>query len=150
MSSFDWQVRGVHLQDMQRELKALEDNIKERAIRAGLVAVVAPVKRTANILAPADTGAMAAAIGHRNINQRQRSRLGMKAGTFGVLVGTNRRIEGRWQGRKGMWHEHGTKHMEADPFLWPAMQQHQSGVPGRFYQGLSRYLNRQRKKGAIA
>ncbi|UQI41932.1 HK97-gp10 family putative phage morphogenesis protein [Vreelandella venusta] len=150
MSGFDWQVRGVHLQDVQRELKALEDNIKERAIRAGLVSVVAPVKRTAKSEAPTDSGDMAKAIGHRNINKRQRSRLGFKAGEVGILVGTNRRINGRWQGRKGMWQEHGTENMEANPFLWPAMQQHQGGTPGRFYQGLSKYLDRQRSKGAIA
>lgn len=150
MSSFDWQVRGVHLQDMQRELKALEDNIKERAIRAGLVAVVAPVKRTAKSQAPTDSGDMARAVGHLNLNRRQRSRLGFKAGEVGLLVGTNRRINGRWQGRKGMWQEHGTNRMDANPFLLPAMQQHQSGVPGRFYQGLSKYLDRQRSKGAIA
>lgn len=150
MSSFDWQVQGVQLQEVQRELKALEDNIKERAIRAGLVSVVAPVKRTAKTDAPADSGDMARAVGHRNINKRQRARLGMKLGEVGILVGTNRRINGRWQGRKGMWQELGTENMDANPFLWPAMQKHQSGVAGRFYEGLSKYLDRQRKKGAIA
>lgn len=150
MSGYDWQVQGVHLQEIRRDLKQLENDFQERAVRAGLVQVVKPVKETANILAPADTGAMAAAIGHRNINRRQRSRLGLPAGTVGILVGTNRRIEGHWQGRKGLWHEHGTKHMAVDPFLWPAMQRHSSGASGRFYKGLNRYLNRQRKKGAIA
>lgn len=150
MSGFDWQVRGVHLQEVQRELKALEDNIKERAIRAGLVAVVAPVKRTAKAIAPAESGDMARAIGHRNINKRQRSRLGFLAGEVGILVGTNRRINGRWQGRKGMWQEHGTEKMSANPFLWPAMQQNQGGTPKRFYEGLTKYLERQRSRGAIA
>tara|TARA_R110000850_G_scaffold36103_2_gene95879 strand:- start:17315 stop:17767 length:453 start_codon:yes stop_codon:yes gene_type:complete len=150
MSGFDWQVQGVHLQEMQRELKALEDNIKERAIRAGLVSVVAPVKRTAKSEAPSDSGDMARAVGHRNINKRQRSRLGFKPGEVGLLVGTNRKINGRWQGRKGMWQEQGTENMDSNPFLWPAMQKHQSGVPGRFYEGLSKYLDRQRTKGAIA
>lgn len=102
MSGFDWQVQGVYLQDVQRELKALEDNIKERAIRAGLVSVVAPVKRTAKSEAPTHSGDMARAVGHRNINKRQRARLGMRLGE----VGTNRRINGRWQGLKGMWQEH--------------------------------------------
>lgn len=149
MSGFDWQVQGVELQQMRRDLQVLEDNIKERAIRAGLVAVVAPVKRTAKAEAPRDSGDLAQAIGHRSINKRQRGRLGMKAGEVGILVGTNRRINGRWQGRKGMWQELGTENMDANPFLWPAMQQHQSGVPGRFYEGLSKYLDRQRNKGTI-
>lgn len=150
MSGFDWQVQGPHLQEVQRDLRDLEENIKERAIRAGLVAVAAPVKKTAKAEAPTESGDMARAIGHRSINKRQRSRLGFKAGEVGILVGTNRRINGIWQGRKGMWQEHGTENMVANPFLWPAMQQHQSGAPGRFYEGLSKYLDRQRTKGAIA
>lgn len=149
MSGFDWQVQGVELDKMRRDLRDLEDNIKERAIRAGLVSVVAPVKRTAKSEAPADSGDMARAVGHRNINKRQRSRLGFKPGEVGVLVGTNRKINGRWQGPKGMWQELGTENMDANPFLWPAMQKHQSGVPKRFYEGLSKYLDRQRAKGTI-
>ncbi|WP_299312364.1 HK97-gp10 family putative phage morphogenesis protein [uncultured Halomonas sp.] len=150
MSGYDWQVRGVHLQEMRRELKQLEDNLKERAIRAGLVRLAAPVKRTAKRLAPSDTGDMARAVGHLNLNRRQRTRLGLRAGAVGILVGTNRRINGRFQGRKGMWQEHGTERMDANPFLLPAMQQHAGGAQGRFYEGLSRYLDRQRRQGRIA
>lgn len=150
MSGYDWQVQGVHLQEIRREIKQLEDSLQERAVRAGLVQVVSPVKREAKRLAPSDSGDMARAVGHLNINRRQRSRLGLPAGTVGILVGTNRRINGRYQGRKGLWQEHGTENMAANPFLWPAMQRHSSGAAGRFYKGLSRYLDRQRKKGAIA
>ncbi len=150
MSGFDWQVQGDDLDAMRQELRALEDNIKERAVRAGLVAVVAPVKRTAKQLAPSESGDMAKAVGHLNINKRQRGRLGFRPGEVGLLVGTNRRINGVFQGRKGLWQEHGTEGMEANPFLWPAMQQHESGAAGRFYGGLSKYLDRQRTKGAIA
>lgn len=150
MSGYEWQLLGVHLQEVRRDLKMLETQLQERAIRAGLVQVAAPVKKSARKMAPRETGALSRAVGHLNINRRQRSRLGLKAGTVGILVGTNRRVGGRYQGRKGMWHEHGTEHMDANPFLWPAMQQHSSGAQGRFYQGLSRYLDRQRRKGAIA
>lgn len=150
MSGFNWQIQGMRLDEVQQELRALEDNIKERAIRAGLVALAAPIKRTAKANAPADTGDMAQAVGHRNINKRQRRRLGMTPGEVGILVGTNRRINGKWQGLKGLWHEGGTEHMTPNPFLLPALQQHEGGGAGRFYQGLSRYLDRQRSKGAIA
>ncbi|MEL7893512.1 HK97-gp10 family putative phage morphogenesis protein [Vreelandella neptunia] len=150
MSGFEWQVQGDDLDAMRRELSVLEDNIKERAVRAGLVAVASPVKRTAKQLAPTESGAMAKAVGHLNINKRQRGRLGFKPGEVGILVGTNRRINGVFQGRKGMWQEHGTERMAANPFLLPALEQHQSGAAGRFYEGLSKYLDRQRTKGAIA
>ena len=149
MSGFNWQVQGDNLDVMSSELRMLESNIKERAIRAGLVAVASPVKRTAKQEAPSDSGDMANAVGHLNINKRQRSRLGFKPGEVGILVGTNRRINGVFQGRKGLWQEHGTENMDANPFLWPAMQQHQSGAPRRFYEGLSKYLDRQRAKGTI-
>ncbi|MFI0472242.1 HK97-gp10 family putative phage morphogenesis protein [Halomonas sp. HMF6819] len=149
MSGFEVQVSGQRLHDMQHELKALENNIRERAIRAGLVAVASPIKKTAKQLAPADSGDMAQAIGHRNINRRQRSRLGFKPDEVGILIGANRRINGRWQGRKGLWHEHGTEHMTPNPFLAPALAQNQSGTPQRFYEGLSKYLDRQRKRGTI-
>lgn len=149
MSGFEVQLLGEDLRRVKSELAALEDNIKERAIRAGLVSVASPIKRSAKSAAPKLSGNMAQAVGHLNINKRQRSRLGFKAGEVGILIGTNRRINGRWQGRKGMWHEHGTEHMSANPFLEPAMSQHEGGASGRFYQGLSRYLDRQRSKGAI-
>ncbi|RUR34479.1 HK97-gp10 family putative phage morphogenesis protein [Vreelandella nanhaiensis] len=150
MSGFNWQVQGQRLDDVQQELRALEENIRERAIRAGLVSLAAPVKRDAKAMAPADTGDLAQAIGHRNINKRQRSRLGLAQGEVGILVGANRRINGRWQGRKGLWHEQGTEHMTPNPFLLPALQKNEGGAAGRFYQGLSRYLDRQRSKGNIA
>ncbi|WP_027967317.1 HK97-gp10 family putative phage morphogenesis protein [Halomonas halocynthiae] len=149
MSGFDVQLQGEDLRRVKAQLSALEDNIKERAIRSGLVAVASPIKRTAKSLAPKESGDMAKAVGHLNINKRQRSRLGFKAGEVGILIGTNRKIRGRWQGKKGMWHEYGTEHMDANPFLEPAMSQNQGGTQKRFYDGLSKYLDRQRKKGAI-
>lgn len=149
MSGFEVQLLGEDLRRVKTELSALEKNIKERAIRAGLVAVAGPIKRTAKSIAPKQSGDLARAVGHRNINQRQRSRLGFKAGEVGIIVGTNRKINGRWQGKKGLWQEQGTEHMSANPFLEPAMSQNQGGTQKRFYQGLAKYLDRQRSKGAL-
>lgn len=142
MSGFEVQVIGQDFQEAQRDLGALEARLKASAVRAGLVRAIAPTKRAAKALAPKDEGHMARAIGHRTISKTAKARLGIAADEVALLVGTNRRVNGRWQGRKGMWQEHGTEHMEASPFLGPALEQTQGNFAGRFYDGLANYLDR--------
>lgn len=142
MSGFEWQVKGEGFDAARRDIADLERKLQQGAVRSGLVRAISPTKRLAKRLAPHDTGDLARAVGHRSISKTAKSRLGIESDTVALLVGTNRRINGRWQGRKGLWHEHGTEQMDANPFLLPALEQTQSGFEGRFYSGLTRYLER--------
>ncbi|RTR01941.1 hypothetical protein [Halomonas nitroreducens] len=142
MSGFNVQVSGAGFEQARRDMAGLEHKLQHGAVRAGMVRAIAPVKKTAKANAPKDSGDLARAVGHRSLSKRAKGRLGLGADTVALLVGTNRRVGGRWQGRKGLWQEHGTEHMTANPFLGPALEQHQSGFGGRFYAGLSRYLDR--------
>nr|WP_300312754.1 HK97-gp10 family putative phage morphogenesis protein [Halomonas sp.] len=142
MSGYEWHLRSEGFDEALHDLRALEASLQHGAVRAGLVRAIAPTKRLAKRLAPQDTGAMARAIGHRSLSKSAKSRLGIPAQNVALLVGPNRKVNGRWQGRKGMWQELGTEHMEANPFMTPALEQTQSGMAGRFYHGLRDYLDR--------
>jgi len=142
MSGFRVQVTAEGFAEVRRELADLEVKLRESAVRAGLVRAIAPTKRRAKALAPKDEGHLARAIGHRSISKTAKARLGIAADTTALLVGANRRVNGRYQGRKGLWHEFGTEHMAANPFLSPALEQTQPGFGNRFYAGLAAYLDR--------
>lgn len=142
MSGLDVQVIGQDFQEAQRDLAALEQKLQFSAVRAGLVRAIGPTKKTAKALAPRDEGHLAQAIGHRVISKTAKARLGISSESVALLVGANRRINGRYQGRKGLWHEFGTEHMDPNPFLSPALEQTQGDFAGRFYDGLTRYLDR--------
>jgi len=128
-----------------RQLNELEDGLKIKALRSGLVRAVKPIKAHAKANAPADTGKLRQAIGHVQLSGRAKQRMGIKSSSLAILVGANRRIDGEWQGRKQIWHEFGTAKMSANPFLEKALQYGESGFEGRFYQGLSSYLNKLNK-----
>lgn len=140
------------IQALVRELEQLKEGLGEKGIRAGLVYGAKPLKDTMKSLAPYDRGALSRAVGHVSPSARAKSRLGIKRDTAAILVGANRKVaaggEGRkiWQGRKAHWHEQGTKHMGATPFMSTAFQASAHQIEGRFYQGLTRYLERQRAK----
>lgn len=142
MSGYEFQVEGADFARARAEMKDLERKLKDGAVRAGLVQAIKPVKKTAKSLAPSDQGNLARAVGHRSISKRAKSRLGIAQDQAALLVGTNRKVGGRWQGKKGLWQEHGTEHMDANPFLAPALSQNLNGFTGRFYDGMSRYLDR--------
>lgn len=134
-----------------KDLETLAEGLGEKGIRAGLVAAAKPLRDRMKVLAPRDTGALQKAVGHVSLSKRARVRLSVPQGSVAILVGANRKIataSGRriWQGRKAHWHEAGTKHMRAKPFMSRAMAGTSSGLETRFYQGLSKYLERQRAK----
>ncbi|MGP7732935.1 HK97-gp10 family putative phage morphogenesis protein [Oceanimonas smirnovii] len=144
MSGFELNVSHQGVDQMLRELAQLERRLQTRAVRAGLVEFVQPIKKAAQQLAPKDSGDLARAVSHRNLSPRVKRRLGIAAGTVSLLVGPNRKVKGRWQTKKGIWQEHGTKRMQASPFLGPALERGQAGGEQRFYKGLSESLERMR------
>ncbi len=127
------------------ELKKLSAEIKGKSLRAGVVAAIRPVKKDAKSNAPKKEGHLSQAIGHKSLSKRAKSRLGYRENTVALLVGPNRRVGGRYQGRKGLWHEHGTKWMKAKPFMSPALERNQSGMSSRFYTGLAKHLDKLKK-----
>lgn len=127
-----------------QQLRDLEKSLKNKAVRSGLVEVAKPIKATAKQMAPKQSGALAKAVGHRSVNSRQKQRLGLAKDQVALIVGPNRKVNGRWQTKKGLWQEYGTENMTANPFLGPALDKHQGGNQQRFYQGLQRALEKLR------
>jgi len=133
--------------DVQKELAGLSVALQKKAVRTGLIAAIKPIKADAKAGAPFKSGALAHAIGHKSVSESAKKRLGIKS-PVALLIGANRKMLGRNQARKGLWHEYGTKRMAANPFLAPALANNEAGIEGRFYQGLSKHLDKLR--GSLA
>ena len=137
--------------DMVKELNALKEGLGEKGLRSSLVAGAAPLKSAMKGTVPVgDTAALQQAIGHVSISKRAKSRLGVPDATAAILVGSNRKIavNGRkiWQGRKAHWMEEGTKHISPKGWMAQALSAAGGQMEARFYDGLAKYLERQRAK----
>ncbi|KFF48101.1 hypothetical protein GY26_16040 [Gammaproteobacteria bacterium MFB021] len=132
----------VDFDQVLQQLEQVGQKLRTGAVRAGLVSVAAPIKRTAKELAPRQTGDLARAINHRSVRKRDRARLGVAEGEVAIVVGAGRKVNGRSQLAKQGWQERGTRRMGANPFLAPALQNNSSGIEHRFYAGMSRYLEK--------
>ncbi|MBB3142824.1 HK97 gp10 family phage protein [Halomonas organivorans] len=172
MSGFEIEVAGDRFGEVLDQLRGLEEELQSRAVRAGLVRAVAPVKKTAKRLAPALTGDLRKSIGHKLLSRSARGRLGIGPERPAIFVGPTRKVGGydqsfvasivetgiepstrtvrrnlnghRARRRDGQWVTYTYRHpgQEADPFLGPALKMHSAGFEGRFYDGLTRYLDR--------
>lgn len=137
--------------DMVKELDALKAGLGVQGQRAALVAGAAPLKTAMKGTVPVgDTAALKKAIGHVSISKRAKSRLGVPDASTAILVGSNRKIavNGRklWQGRKAHWMEEGTKHISPKGWMANALSAAGGQMEARFYDGLAKYLERQRAK----
>lgn len=134
-----------------RELSKTEQDVR-KGVRAGLVEVIKPIKKQAKITAPVDKGDLSNSIGHRAVSKTAKQRLGISEDSTALLVGANRKVNGKWQGKKGLWAEHGTKRQDGSQknkatfFLANSLNDHESGIGERFYKGLKRYVDKKRNE----
>jgi len=161
----DYRLEGS--EQVKEALDGLADDLRNKAIRAGLVKFAAPVKSAMKSNAPRKTGALAKAVGHRSISKRDKSALGIPAENVAILVGPNR----RGGGKRALWQEEGTsphiilprnkggvlgslrrvfgkkiKHPGIRPTYFMKRSWESASPLGyeRFYQGLTNYLARQK------
>lgn len=137
-------------EQLLKQLGEIEAGLQQKAIRSGLVKAAAPIKKAVKEKIAAeqliDKGHMLKAIGHLSISKRAKVRLGVPQQTVAIIIGPNRKIiddgKKRWQGRKAIWHEFGTKRMKATPFLESSKQQSEGQMGQLFFQGLQAYINK--------
>lgn len=151
-----------------KEVANLEQDLKVKAIRAGLTKVSAPITKTMKADVPVKSGALKQSIGRSRLSESAKGRLGIKAGKEAVIIGPNKKVRGRSQSRKAMLVDAGTKPhkikakgevlllaginafsklvnhpgIKATHFIGNALTKNRSGIQGRFYQGLAGYLRR--------
>jgi HK97 gp10 family phage protein len=175
MSGFEFHLDSQQLQELQRDLKGLEDALQAKAVRAGLVRAVAPIKRAAKAKVPVNTGALRKSIGHRLLSKSARGRLGIASGRVGIVVGPTRKVGGYAQDfvaglvesgveastrtvrrnlkghqarkRDGKWVTYSYRHpgQQAQPFLGPALRENTEQLQSRFYEGLHKYIEKRRQ-----
>lgn len=170
-------------EDLLAELPELESNLKTKAVRAGLLRGMRPLKRALQVNAPRSRGDLAKAIGHRTLTPTDRivlmmgpsvrNALSLGADQQAVLVGPNKKVRGYNQAFKGTMTEFGVDrhlirprkknlhqslrlrggawvkqviHPGVKPQYWMAesLAQSQSEIDQGFYDGLARFLDKQR------
>lgn len=84
---------------VQQELRALSEELKMKAVRAGLVKVatldVALMKQNV----PVETGTLQKTVSRRQLSRTAVARLGLGVDTLTMLVGPNRKVGGKYYGR---------------------------------------------------
>lgn len=123
---------------LDKQLLKLEEALQGKAVRTGIVAAIAPIKKAMKAMAPYKTGALAGGVGHVAVSKSAQGRLG-KGGQVTILVGVTRNK----QGYKAIYQEYGTDNMKANPFIFPGWQSQQGGFQSRFYTGLKKFLDKQ-------
>jgi len=159
---------GHELSTLLKELNELEDSVKNKVVRSGLVALSKPLKKSMASKAPKDQGYLAQSINHKSLNKRQKSRMNIAADDVAILVGPNKKVNGFSQSRKANLVENGVKAhviqsnnkplkigptgyasgkikhpgIKANPFMANALQDNESNLQGLFYKGMAKSLDR--------
>ncbi|WIX34145.1 HK97 gp10 family phage protein [Salinicola sp. JS01] len=174
MSGFEFQLDAEQMAEVHKDLEGLAADMQAKAVRTGLVSAVSPVKRAAKQNVSVLTGDLRQSIGHRLLSKSARGRLGIADDRVAIVVGPTRKVNGyaqdfiaglvetgvepstrtvrrnlkshRARKRDGKWVTYSYRHpgQKAAPFLGPALSQHGDEMDTRFYQGLTRYLEKHR------
>ncbi|WP_162500804.1 HK97-gp10 family putative phage morphogenesis protein [Modicisalibacter coralii] len=174
MSGFEFQLSAEQMAEVQKDLDGLAADLQAKAVRAGLVKAVSPIKRAAKRNVPVLSGDLRKSIGHRLLSKSARGRLGIANDRVAIVVGPTRKVGGYAQDfvaglvesgvepstrtvrrnlkghqahkRDGKWVTYTYRHpgQKAEPFLGPALRENGDEMDSRFYQGLTRYLEKHR------
>jgi len=165
---------GLEPEQLIKELHKLGDALQEKAVYAGLTELAKPIKQHMKAYAPKKTGALSESIGQRRISKTARARLGIPVDQAAILVGPLKKVRGKYQGYKANWMEKGTKPHDIKPrklggslkfFAYSKLVHHPGTRPtwfmkraddsserqqqAAFFYGMSRYLDRARRRGAF-
>lgn len=157
------------IEDIQKRIQALEDELKTKAVASGLSAAGRLVKAAMVKETPKDTGALKASMAQRSLAKTFKQRLGYGPLESVVLVGPLRKYQGEFQGWKMRKLEAGArphviKPKEGDgalslkggavvevvnhpgftaiPIRQRALDASSGGIQQAFYKGLDRHLKR--------
>ena len=179
MSGFDFQLKADDLDRLNRDLRDLERSIKSRAISAGLREVAKPLIPDMKAGVAVRSGRLKKSLGVRALSKSFKQKYGLDSENPALIAGSVTKQGGYAQDYKARLVEHGVEAgnrevrrnlkghqrwkadgkytfysyyapgMKAQPFMKPAFDKNSSGAAGRFYSGLSAYLDRQRNRGKI-
>lgn len=152
-----------------KNLNNLSVELQTKAIQSGLTKTAGPVKKAMQAGAPKQSGDLAKAVGQKKLTKNQKARLNITT-SHAIIVGPNKKVNGRFRARLGNLIEQGAKaHIikpkkntkgpllfrgggfakyanhpgfTANPFMQRALQQNQQNLTRLFYQGLA---NRMKK-----
>lgn len=141
---------NIDSQQLIKTLHNFEDELQGKLVRRALTPAVKPIRDAMVALVRTKSGALQKAIGIRTLSKSAKSRLGVEIGTVAILLGPNRKTTDsdgvkRSQGYKAIWEEFGTSGITGRagfPFMSTALDQTESGMQDRFYQGLQAAINK--------
>lgn len=82
-----------------RDLNALQQDLREKAVKAGLAKVAIAGLDAMKGTVPVETGKVKQSLNRKTLTDNQRGRMGFSDGTFVMLVGPNRRVGGIFKSR---------------------------------------------------
>ena len=103
-----------------KDLEALSDDLKVKAVRAGLNKVAKPLKTRMEFLAPSKTGRLKRSFNIRKLRPREVGRLGLtlerslRDDQYSVIVGPNKKVDRFYMNWIANFLEHGTKRHEIE------------------------------------
>lgn len=157
---------SLNIDDTLKNLNELEKKLKTRALRRGVMNIVAPLKQSLKSMAPSDQGDLKKSIGHRSLSRRAKRSIGIDPDSVSIFIGATRKVNTYSQALKARLVEEGVKPSQrsvrrnlkghvsykrdgrytsysyrhpgqaANPFHQRALQANQGSMQSRFYSGL--------------
>jgi hypothetical protein len=101
--------------DIIRQLNALSDDLKDKALRAGVAEVSKAGLMQLKQAVPKDTGSVQQSLNRKLLSKRARAMLNLQEGTVAMLVGPNRKVKGLFRSRIANVLEGGARRHEIKP-----------------------------------
>lgn len=121
--------------DLQNEiadaLKYIEPRLVDKSIRSTLNRAANPIEQKIKMLVPNDTGALEGSI---------RKKTEFKDGYAVVYVGLNNRNTPNWLKIRALAMEYGNAHVDAQPFLAPAVDRAGKPATDELFNYMDRHL----------
>jgi HK97 gp10 family phage protein len=171
VNEFDLDLEPADIAAIDARLKRLSQELQVKATRAGLRAAGKPVVNRVKDAAPVDDGDLSQSINLKLLGKKKTAKLRPLVARnqrsiinnpgVVMIIGPNKKVDGKHQGFKGALMEFGSsagervgkrghmkghryisKGVQAQPFLEPSFDAEKAGINRRFYKGMTRYLNR--------
>ncbi|WIX32506.1 HK97 gp10 family phage protein [Salinicola sp. JS01] len=111
MSGFEVSVSEEGTEQIRKRLAGLQEELQQRAIRAGLTSAGKPILETMQRLVPVrqgdDGGDLKRSIGRRSLSKNARQRLGLAENAVAQRLGPIKKVNGYSQAYVGRLVEHG-------------------------------------------
>ena len=126
--------------EVEKRLDLLSNDLRVKVIRSALNAGMKPVREVMISRVPTRKGYLKKGIGTKvKINKAEGDGYGVVGPFRKVQDESNKK---RSQAFKAGWIEHGTAHMQAQPFIKPSLQARERDIPPAFMAAIDKHIKK--------